>query len=347
MPSRSAFALAAINPAVPDFLNLSDFSAHLGRAFPDLKEQAVLAVGLSGGPDSLALTKALSDWAVAGCGPEIHALIVDHGLRAQSAQEAEKTAETVRKWPHVKPCILNWEGAKPAARIQEEARKARYKLMAEHCRAHDIRHLFLAHHQDDQGETLLFRLAKGSGLDGLCGMQLRQDYEGLVLCRPFLGLSKDSLVRFCGDHNLPFVRDPSNGSEKFARGRLRGSWGVLEEEGLSSKRLARTASRFGRIRNALDRISEEALQNTVLEKDASRITLNFAMLKTQPDEIVLRALLKAMDALSGKRDYGPRMEKTEKLLEELLTGRPFRKRTLGGVIFERKDKTGKLILTRE
>ncbi len=303
-----------------------------------------LAVGVSGGPDSMALAKLLSGWAK-GRGVTVHLLTVDHGLRKESAAEARQVAATVKGWPGTRHTILKWAGRKPKTAIQQEARKARYRLMEGYCREHEIRHLVLAHHQDDQAETFLLRLAKGSGLDGLASIRPVQKHsEHIVLLRPFLSVSKERLVSTCKSLKIKYVTDPSNKADKFTRVRLRK---VLEQEGMTGKRLAVTAARLERAREALEEMTDKAYKNSALKKNTSCIELNWKKLKGQPDEIALRVLLKAVRELRPGEDYLPRMEKIEDLFASLRADAPFRKRTLGGLVFERNDKKHMVILSTE
>ncbi|MEZ5814170.1 MAG: tRNA lysidine(34) synthetase TilS [Alphaproteobacteria bacterium] len=305
-----------------------------------------IAVAVSGGPDSMALCRLLGGWAVER-GIEVHALTVDHSLRAESGDEALRVGGWLGGWRQVRHAVLRWDAPVQSA-VQEEARRARYGLMAEYCRAHGIGHLFLAHHADDQAETVLFRLAKGSGLDGLAGMQALQVYdEGLVLVRPLLGFAKDDLTGFCEAEGISYIEDPSNENESFARVRLRKSRDILEEEGLSSKRLNVTAKRLSRARKALDAMAEAAYKEAVLKKDADCIVFNLEVLLEHPEEIVLRCVLKAVGVFRPEADYAPRMEKVEALVEDFICGGTFRKRTLGGVVFERDDKGGVFRLSLE
>lgn len=250
-----------------------------------------------------------------------------------------------------------------ATRVQEQARKARYALMAGYMAERGIQRLFLAHHTDDQAETLLFRLAKGSGLDGLAGMAPVQNFrteagKEIILCRPFLeDFGKADLIRTCVDNVIPFVDDPSNEAVRFARARLRRSYDVLAEEGLTKARILRLAQRLARARNALGEISAKAYSEAVLEKNTKQIVLRKNVVFLQPEEIVLRVILLAMEELQrcsvpgGRGDtYGPRLARVEKLCIDLLRPGRFRTRTLGGIKFERRDEKGKeavLILTLE
>ncbi len=326
-------------------MNFDGFQTMMERLGLDWSGVKAVAVAVSGGPDSMALCKLLGDWS-AGKGIEVHALTVDHNLRAESGDEAAQVGAWLSNWP-VRHGVLKWESPSGTA-IQEEARKARYRLMGEYCQQHDIQYLFLGQHGDDQAETVLFRLSKGSGLDGLAGMQDVSSYdEKLTLVRPLLDVSKDVLSHFCEVENVAYVEDPSNENDDFARVRLRQSRQILEEEGLSSKRLNVTAKRLSRARKALDSIAGKAYKEATLNNDTNCIVFKIDVLLKQPEEIILRCVLKALEKFRPEADYAPRMEKVETLLDDLMGADVFRKRTLGGVIFERDDKEGTFILTRE
>jgi tRNA(Ile)-lysidine synthetase-like protein len=146
----------------------------------------------------VALMQLAAQWRSGGtpAGTEIFVATVDHGLRAESRAEAE----TVGLWaqalglPHQS---LTWTGAKPGSRIQERARAARYALLRAHARTLGAGYLLTAHHADDQAETILFRLMRGSGIGGLAGMQGMTRRDGIVLYRPLLGLPKRRLIEHC------------------------------------------------------------------------------------------------------------------------------------------------------
>ncbi len=305
-----------------------------------------IAIGVSGGPDSMALCKLLSHWAA----PQniiVHAITVDHGLRTESADEAKQIGDIVRHWPQVKHVILRWEGEKPESRILEEARAARYDLIKTYMRQHGISHLFTAHHQDDQAETFLIRLAKGSGLDGLAGMQKIAQQDDISLCRPLLDVSKADLIAYCEAENIAFVNDPTNENEKYLRPRLRASRAVLEEEGLSAKRLSVTAMRLARARSALESMAEELFERALKDQSADQIVLDWAMLKSAPEELTLRVLTQAIDRIHPEDDYGPRMERLEQLLARMLGDKTFNGATLGGCLFAPSAKNGTLTITKE
>lgn len=305
------------------------------------------AVAVSGGPDSMALAKLLSDWSAHCHGPNIHCLTVDHGLRPEAAEEAEQVKQAVSSWPKVSHTTLVWEGEKPSARIQEEARAERYRLMEEYCGEHGIGHLFLAHHGDDQIETFMFRLAKGSGLDGLCGMKPIQQRGAIYLCRPFLQIFKDDLVSFCECENIPYITDPSNQKDDFARVRIRKLVSELEEEGLSFKRLTTTMSRLDRARESLDNLADKLYKTAGADLKSGRIVFDCKALSNLDFELLLRVVKKAMDELAPCEGYGPRTEKLESLVSDFMNEKPFRKRTLGGVVFEISKDGSQVILEKE
>ena len=301
-------------------------------SLPFFQTDEKIAVALSGGPDSMALAHMLSHQSSA---VDIHALIVDHGLRSESGAEARETFDRVKNWPNVIPHILTWGGDKPDTKIMEEARRARYGLMRDFCREHGISTLYLAHHLDDQAETFLIRLAKGSGLDGLAAMSRAQDYDGLTLVRPLLDVPKSDLLAYCDTHNIPFARDPSNEKTDYLRPRLRGAREVLEAEGLTSKRLATTAMRLSRARAALEFFTDEGWRDHVTV--GADIQINAAALNKLPEEVVLRVVLKAMDHFRPDADYGPRLERVESLVRDM-RGDAFRGATLGGCRFAIKGR---------
>jgi tRNA(Ile)-lysidine synthase len=171
--------------------------------------------------------------------------------------------------------------------------------------------------------------------------------KGVILLRPFLSISKERLVATCRANNIPFLKDPSNVKMKFARPRLRKAKAILEEEGLSAKRLAITANRLERARKALEKLTEDAFKKNLSTKNTKRIVFHWKTLMAEPEEIKLRVLLKAIRHLRPDAAYAPRMEKIEDLAADLFTPQSFRKRTLGGLVFERDDRKKMLIVSVE
>lgn len=306
-----------------------------------------VAVGVSGGPDSMALLWLLSQW-LKDRNISIAAYTVDHGLRVESADEARKVSEWARGWPNVTHHVLVWEGAKPESRILEEARGKRYALIAEAMKKSGAQYLFVGHHRDDQAETFLIRLAKGSGLDGLSAMRPVQKMEsGITLLRPLLDVSKEDLILLCKESNIPYVDDPTNKNEDYLRPRLRAAQDILEEEGLSAKRLALTAKRLSRASSALKDLADDLFTTSLLEESEGGFRFDYKALHAAHEELVLRVLLSAIDKIHPEGEYGPRLEKVENLLARILHDPQFKGATLGGCIFAIDPKSETLWVGKE
>src|SRR4051794_25508676 len=209
-----------------------------------------IAVGVSGGADSLALCLLLKAW-VHSRGGSLIALTVDHALRQSAATEAMQVGSWLKEHG-IEHDVLRWEGGKPASGIQSAARDARYRLLTDRCHAEGILHLALAHHREDQAETVLLRFAHGSGVDGLSGMAAVRETGSVRFLRPLLSTGRDRLRAFLTEAGQPWIEDSSNQSPAYARARLRGTAEMLSREGWSAERAADTARRLGRARSALE-----------------------------------------------------------------------------------------------
>ncbi len=313
-----------------------------------LQEGEPVAIAVSGGPDSMALAQALLTLNINN---PIHILTVDHKLRAASSREAWDVKEWVSKYKRndVYFNLLSWEGDKPTSALLEKARQVRYDLMATYCAEHKIKHLFLAHHKNDQAETFLIRLAKGSGLDGLAAMKSTQDYKDTItLCRPLLGLLKQDLVQYCEENKIAYAQDPTNENEDYLRPRLRQSFEALEKEGLSVDRLATLSKRLQRARAALEEISQKAFDTALKEKKEDTVRIDFNITLTQTEEIAFRMLIKATRILREEAPYNIRMDRLENLFEDLyFNPSHFKSRTLGGLKFSITDKNTVLCIEKE
>ena len=195
-----------------------ELTALLGALGP-FERRPEIAVAVSGGPDSMALAVLVQPWVEDRRG-RLTALVVDHGLRAESAAEAASTARRLAALG-IESRILRWDGPKPGSGIQAAAREARYRLLCGACRAAGILHLLLAHHAGDQAETIALRAERGSGRRGLAGMPAIREVESLRLLRPLLGVAKARLLATLGQRGIGWVEDPSNRDPRFARSRLR------------------------------------------------------------------------------------------------------------------------------
>src|SRR5690606_17098772 len=181
---------------------------------------------------------------------------VDHRLRPESRREAAADARLAKPLG-VEHQTLAWMGRKPSRGLQEAAREARYGLLfglAEKIRADAVA---TAHTLDDQAETFLMRLARGSGISGLGAIRKKSARAGLTLLRPLLGVPKARLVAMLRKARVPFASDASNRDTRFLRSRLRKLRASLDAEGLVPERLARAAHRLARADEAIEAIVDE------------------------------------------------------------------------------------------
>ncbi|MGE5517096.1 MAG: tRNA lysidine(34) synthetase TilS [Bacteroidota bacterium] len=321
-------------------LTIADFAALMAPLGP-FEARPCVAVAVSGGADSLCLALLADAWARARGGQAV-GLTVDHALRPDSAAEAEQ----VGKWLAARGVahhVLRWDGVKPAADIQAEARTARYRLLEQWCADAGVLHLLLAHHQDDQAETLLLRLARGSGVDGLAAMAPVTEGFSLRLLRPFLGTARARLAATLTAWGQDWIEDPSNRSDAFARVRLRKLSPVLAAEGMTPSRLAATARRLGRARAALEDAVAEAAARWVEVHPAGYAQVDPSAFRLLAEEVGLRLLVRLVQAVGGAA-HPPREERVAALHERLRHGFDGGA-TLGGCRFSLWR--GRLLICRE
>ncbi len=304
--------------------------AALLSAFAPLEIFPSAALAVSGGPDSIALMHLTSRWlSLKGRGRDtIAVLTVDHGLRPESGAEAAFVAAQAERlgFAHA---TLPWEGEKPKAGIQAAARRARYGLMTAYCRCRKIACLATAHTQDDQAETFLMRLARGSGLDGLAAMAAVSEQSGVPIVRPLLDVSKARLTAHLRSLSIPYVSDPSNANIYFERVRLRHAMKALAAAGIGQPALALSAARLGRSREALILTASEFLERSFSVTDLGQGKIGLEAFQALPFEIALRVLSQVLTLIGGKEE-APRMMKAERLLESLRAGK--REAALGGCL---------------
>lgn len=300
-----------------------------------------VALAVSGGPDSMAMAHLMQDW----CRRQQHfppiAFIVDHGLRADSAREAELVRERLGL-TGIQAEILRWRHDGVASAVHQEARRARYQLLLEACQRQGCDDLVLAHQKQDQAETILMRLSKGSGIDGLAGMAAETYQDSIRLLRPLLPVEKERLIATCNDARLAFVEDPSNHLPKFARGRLRRVLPLLQDEGLTIDRLIDLGQRAAEARDALNVMLSEFLLRA-LRTDAYGVCyLDAAALLRAPRAIALRALSHALQRVHAE-EYPPTHAALGLVLDDMKDdGDP---RTLNGCLVS--PRGGELAISRE
>lgn len=306
-------------------LSADEFAACLAP-FAPFEPAPHLAVAVSGGADSLALALLAATWAQA-CGGRITALTVDHRLRPAAAAEARQVAAWLggRGIAHE---VLTAAAPPPRRNLQAEARALRYRLLEGWCARAGVLHLLLAHHREDQAETVLLRLARGSGLDGLAGMAALVERAQCRVLRPLLGIAHQRLCATLAAHCQEWIEDPSNRDPAFARVTLRQAAALLAGAGLGAERLAATAQHLGRARAALEAAVATVLARSVMLDPAGFAWLDPDGLRSVPCAVGLRALA-ALIATVGGAEHPPRFAALERLFRRLSDGLGGG-RTLGG-----------------
>jgi tRNA(Ile)-lysidine synthase len=308
--------------------------------FSDLDHLPALLLAVSGGPDSTALMLLAARWRkTLKTKPKLIAVTVDHGLRAESKREAAAVARLARKLG-IAHRTLRWRGAKPKTGLQEAARVVRYRLLAAAARKAKASHILTAHTRDDQAETVLIRMSRGSGIAGLAAMARLSSVPGggegqIKLARPLLDIPKARLVATLHAAKIAFADDPSNRDPRFTRARLRGLMAELAREGLDSRRLALLALRLKRADRAVDAVVDRAVAElTRLSPAGDAIAIDAAAYSGLPAEIGLRLLGRAVDRVG---DEGPvELAKLEALKTALdaaqIHGKGRFRRSLAGAI---------------
>ncbi len=291
--------------------------AEVETLFAGLAEARGIVAAVSGGPDSSCLMHLIAAWRETGARPPVVVATVDHGLRPESAGEARRVARWAKALG-LRHKILTWEGDKPATGIQEAAREARYRLLADLARQVKASHVVTAHTRDDQAETVVMRLVRGTGVGGLAGMRPAIIRDEIVLARPFLGVAKARLLATCTAAGWPSLDDPSNADPRFARARLRAHlMPLLAREGLTADRLVALAERARRDADALDARAVAVLDAVRCAAPDARgapdaeLQLDAARLAAEPDAILLRVVARAIAEVLGPETKPVRLERFE------------------------------------
>ncbi len=341
----------------------SPISAQRAKAlFADWRGAPAIVLAVSGGPDSIALMWLAARWRRALTrGPRLVAVTVDHGLRAEAAGEARDVKRLARTLdlPHR---TMRWTGAKPKSGLPAAARAARYRLLAQAARESGATHILTAHTRDDQAETLLMRLLRGSGIAGLAAMARVTEREGVLLARPLLNVSKSQLIATLRRAKIAFADDPTNRDPNFTRPRIRAVMPLLAAEGGDARNLARLASRLARANAAVEILVDGAERYLALRdrhaasqsgisagpSNVNAKILNAKILNAKtfdakafaamPEEIRLRMLKRAIDRFGheGPAELG-KVEALLSVLDRMLAEsspkrRPGLKQTLAGAL---------------
>ena len=301
---QEAFLVQSIGDVCERHFGVSQAGGHIG-------------VAVSGGSDSLALLHLMQHWAQTA-GVTLFAVTVDHGLRKAAAAEAETVAEICAGFG-VEHTVLKWTGWDGKGNLQDQARQARYRLMADWGHARGIAAIALGHTLDDQAETFLLRLARGSGVDGLSGMTQVYKSADMDWLRPALLLERQHLRAYLTRQQIGWIDDPSNEDERFDRVKARKILKLLAPLGIDAARLASTASALQPARQALE-VQAQAAARQMATVQAADVVFDPAGFGRLHPEIQSRLLAHALRWTSSSR-YPPRRAALRDLQAAVLAGK--------------------------
>jgi tRNA(Ile)-lysidine synthase len=289
--------------------------------FAPFAHASAVVLAISGGPDSTALLVLAARWRRAvRKAPKLLAVTIDHGLRAQSAAEARQVKLLATRLG-IAHRTLRWRAGKQGA-AQEAAREARYRLLGRVARAMRADCVVTAHTLDDQAETVLIRMARGSGLSGLGAMaQVSPLPTGeaprIILVRPLLDIPKTRLMATLKRAKIGFADDPSNRDPRFTRARFRELMPMLAREGLDARRLALLVQRLRRADAAIETAVNAAAGELSPQgwPDRGAIVFSVEQFAALPAEVAIRLLGRAITHV-GRRP--PRLGRLEALFGVLM-----------------------------
>lgn len=308
--------------------------------FAPLAEFKRLALAVSGGPDSLALMLLAHRFVQQGADAgRFVVYTVDHGLRAEAAAEAAFVVREAERRGFAAR-VLRWEGDKPATGIQEAARAARYRLLKEAMQADGADVLLTAHHLGDQAETVLMRMAHGSGLEGLRGMDYLAEIGDLKIVRPLLGIDPAALRKVVEAAGVEPITDPSNSDVDYERVRWRQMLPPLAALGLDAKRLAKLADRMRDADRALESMASRAYAEVTAGEAPAAIEIDRGLLMRLPRAISVRVVGRALGEAGGWQKRHA-LGAVETMTDKLIQGRV--RSTLHGCLIRSDGKTIRIV----
>jgi len=299
------------------------------------------AVAVSGGPDSLALAFLTRIFAIKN-NLYCKYFIVDHSLRNESTNEAQKVKKVLDK-SGIKAEVLTWKGKKPLSNIQSIARKKRYDLLFSKCKSLKISNLIIGHHVDDLFENFFIRMMRGSGLRGLVSLEKKTTINGINLIRPLLDFEKKDL-EFISNHIFNFfVKDPSNENINFKRIKIRKIINNFKINGLEKDKLFLTLKNLKSSNKAVMFYTEQNKKiNSYLDQNKKKLFLNKDFFN-QPYEVVFRSFSDSLQLIGG-RYFSARGKKIDYILQ-IIEKDALKKETLAGCVIKKVNHT--VIITKE
>ena len=299
------------------------------------------AVGVSGGPDSLALAFLAKIYSIKKH-LKVKFFIVNHKLRRNSTAEAQYIKRLLKKFS-INSEILTWHGKKPKSNIQSLARKKRFNLLISRCEKLKINHILFAHHQGDLFENFFIRILRGSGLKGLISFDKKTKIKNINILRPLLDKKKEDLVYISKNVFGFYADDSSNHDDKFQRVRVRRLLMNLEKEGLDNKKFIKTIKNLKYSDEVIQFYVNKNLQrNSIFLHNRNELIINEEFFN-QPYEVVFRSFSRLLLTV-GKNYYPVRGKKIDNLIQKI-NRKSSLKTTLGGCVIKKLSQT--VIISKE
>ena len=256
---------------------------------------------------------------------------MDHNIRKNSSREAKKVKNLLKNQSINLKIISNKKKIKK--NIQSEARNTRYQLLTEFCLKNNIKSLITAHNLEDQVETFLIRLSRGSGLRGLSGMSFKNKINKINLYRPLLDIKKEFLIKTSKIIFGTFVKDPSNENLKYLRTKVRKLKKPLEKSGIEYKQIFKSIHNLSESKKSLDGFLKQEFNN-IIQKKNGEIIINLKKFNNHNNDIKIAIICESIKKLK-KNYYDPRAKKVNNLISAL-DKRGFKRLTLGRCIFSKR-----------
>jgi tRNA(Ile)-lysidine synthase len=324
-----------------DLINI--FSAQVERIFAGKKPRQI-AVAVSGGADSLALTLLLDEFCRRNK-IKLFAVTVDHKMRKSSSDEAKKLGKILKAKKISHEILAIPKNKIPQKNIEANLRESRYSLLCEFCKKNKIEFLFLGHHLGDVAENFLIRLFRGSGLDGLSTMAEISEINGIKLVRPLLNFEKDQLKKFLQSKKVKWFEDETNDDEKFLRNKIRKFFDSFENKNLIQKRIKNASDEIAKMRDLFDLELLEKAKETLEFKDDSFLIKQKEFQKIE-EKIALKILALILMEV-GEKNYKPRLEKLKNFYNHLMQKNPIKPRNFYGCIVKQFDEKQLIIFSEK
>ena len=306
-----------------------------------IQRGCTVAVAVSGGVDSMVLMHLMS--LVQTHSPII--LTVNHGFRAEAVNEVNFVKQQA-EMRNLQCHILSNQSCSIRNKSQEEARNIRYSLIERWCAEHSVEFVVTAHTKSDQAETVLMRLERGSGVDGLSGMRNKSVHGKVIVFRPMLRFSRVEILEYAVRKKLAWVEDPSNANPKYKRTFYRSFIGENQNPSLVTDRIYRTSQHMQRALSCILHYVKSSLCTCVQYGDFGYVRIKYDEFRKLHEEIASRVLLLLLMAV-GNRNTKPRYEKFSAAFNKIWNCATYKPFTTYGCKIIRDDEDGDVLIIRE